>query len=241
MSRNAHVVYLLIILALTGWFMLTKQQPHMKAPTSVPAVQERPQIITSEHAERPAMHLAPAEQNGLTDQLLVQVQELEQDNARLLALVDRLEQQLTPSQHQARNEEGRNAIQFEQVSQEELNALIKKGPGGLITREEVELRLATEPADQEWAYNLDILVQDLMLTHNELSNLKLENVKCTTSLCAVDLSSYDKSKNFDMMNFHQVISNAGVVNNQTHNSLIMLNSDDNSVQWVISKLENGGH
>lgn len=241
MSRNAHVVYLLIILALTGWFMLTKQQPHMRAPTSAPAAQERAKIKNSEGVEWPAMNSASAEQNLLAEQLLAQVQELEQDNARLLALVDRLELQLAPSQHQPRNEENRRTVQFDQVSQEELNALVKNGPPGLLTPEEVELRLANEPADQEWAYNVEILVQDLVLTHNELSNLKLENVKCTTSLCAVDLSSYDKSKNFDMMNFHQVISNAGVVNNPTHNSLIMLNSDDNSVQWVISKLENGGH
>ncbi|MCO4321334.1 hypothetical protein [Aliidiomarina quisquiliarum] len=241
MSRNTHIVYLVIILALAGWFMLTKQQPHMRASSSAPAAQERPQIINSERAERPAMNLAPAEQNESVAQLLVQVQELEQDNTRLLALVDRLEQQLTTSQHQPLNEQGRNAIQFDQMSQEQLNALFKSAPPGVLTAEEVELRLATEPADDEWAYNLDILVQDLMLTHNELRNLKLENVKCTTSLCAIDLSSYDKNKNFDMMGFHQVISNAGVVNNQTHNSLIMLNSDDNSVQWVISLKEEGGH
>lgn len=241
MSRYTHIVYLVIILALAGWFMLAKQQTQMQASASPATVEERAQFRNSESTEGATTNLEPVEQSVSVAHLLVQVQELEQDNARLLALVDRLEQQLTPGQHQPRNEDGRRAVQFDQMSQEELNALVKNATPGLLTREEVEFKLAKEPADQEWAYNVEILVQDLVLTHNELSNLKLENVKCTTSLCAIDLSSYDKNKNFDMMGFHQVISNAGVVNNQTHNSLIMLNSDDNSVQWVISLKEEGSH
>jgi len=237
MSRYSHIVYLLIILVLAGWFMLAKQHPNMRAPNSAPFMHTEPHQASHAHTEPQTNHANQAELNAL----IARVHELERDRARLEQLLEQRDQQLANNEVNERVEESRRTLQVDQMSQEELNALFKSVPPGVLTADEVKQRLATEPADDEWAYNLDILVQDLILTHNELSNLKLENVKCTTSLCAVDLSSYDKSKNFDMMNFHQVISNAGVVNNPTHNSLIMLNSDDNSVRWVISKLENGGH
>lgn len=227
MNRSTHIVYLVIILALAGWLMLSKQHPHTSRSSTTPFMLNNADINTDTATE--VADVKPESNNELlvdTEQQL-RIDTLEHDNNKLMAQVEMLEQQL--------NNQERNATQT-RAPQQPRSSTGRNNSYLPIQFDKIDEQLANEPVNHEWAYNMSTLLQDLMEGSQQLSHIQISDVQCRTQMCVIELWPNDSRTGIDLKSFYEAITESGAIDlDHEYQSLTINNGAGQPLRWVLSK------
>lgn len=228
MSRYTHIVYWVIILALAGWLMLSKQHPYTSGSRTTPFMLDHADTATE------VADIQPESNNEFivdTGQQL-RIDTLEHDNNKLMAQVEMLEQQL--------NNQERNATQT-RAPQQPRSSTGRNNSYLPIQFDKIDEQLANEPVNHEWAYNMSTLLQDLMEGSQQLSHIQISDVQCRTQMCVIELWSNDSRTGIDLKSFYEAITESGAIDlDHEYQSLTINNGAGKPLRWVLSKRVYGG-
>ncbi|RUO23230.1 hypothetical protein CWE08_00830 [Aliidiomarina iranensis] len=234
MSKIVHIAYGAVIVVLLVFSLSRNADPVANTPLQIkPELEREIQVNTNDDM------LSAAEASGNQAALQRELATLIAENALLKEQLEAALAQLSEAESEAggtlANANNRLERRQNESVQDQLARIARNNNLEAIDVTNLDQRLIEEPIDYNWAYEMDMMFRDFLLTSNALTNIQVENINCRTEVCEFEMKMINEDEDFNTMTFHREFFQQEDINLQDYRYLTMHESGSGVVRLILEK------